>query len=161
HTEVKWKQCKCCGNWFTLSGFDKHRVASCSFDYGMKTHTGVKLKQYSPGEEVVTKQVKQRADFIKSESDHCMGDKIEEHPINTELRDIVVNKMDLQIKHKEEVNVIKNEHGLYLDVKIEEHPIKVERTLFICSVCGLRFAQKSYLDKHTIKHTGEKPYQCS
>ncbi|CAL4207587.1 unnamed protein product, partial [Meganyctiphanes norvegica] len=106
--------------------------------------------------------IKQEVDVIKSEHDHNIDVKIEEHLINADLNEVAVAKLNQQMIVKQRADFIKSESDHFMeDVKIEEHPIKVEPILFVCSVCGLRFAQKSYLDKHTIKHTGEKPYQCS
>ena len=47
---------------------------------------------------------------------------------------------------------------MFEDEEVPEKEKKEKK--FACSYCGQAFTRKYDMEKHTRKHTGDKPYQC-
>ena len=57
-------------------------------------------------------------------------------------------------------HVVKNEEDKISNIDLKKTVDETETNGFSCSFCAKHFKLLYYLDRHLVKHTGEKKYQC-
>ncbi|KAK5654844.1 hypothetical protein OQA88_6880 [Cercophora sp. LCS_1] len=108
----------------------------------------------------------QRAPSITNSSSPSTGDQVE---FNTEVdalmralqakadSDAILKKAEFISKSTEDVKCEQPESPFD---RAEPKQQQKEKRMFPCDMCDMKFNQKTHLDIHRRKHTGDKPYIC-
>ncbi|XP_054832518.1 zinc finger protein 665-like [Eublepharis macularius] len=77
------------------------------------------------------------------------------------LRDRISVPMNDSSTHLGVEQTLSSKYGRKCCYKVELVKMPAEENHYKCSVCGISFQEKYYLDEHQRMHTGEKPYEWS